>query len=344
MRWRLSVKNNLFLSVLMLYCEAVTCAEATIYPLTIENCGLKETFTATPTRVVTIGQHETELLLALGLENNIRGTAVWFSKLPPDLEKEGHSLKRLADNAPGFEAVAAQNPDLVLAQYSWHVGPQGEVATRAQLEQLGIKTWISPADCLGKSVTDSSNGDGARTTPYTLDYIFQEIRELSSIFNVSDRGKQLEKTLSDRIAAARQQVSGATQKPLRIVYWFSSSRLKGDPWVAGSDGAPGWISKTLGVENIVKSHEEWPAVTWEHIVQSKPDIIVIASMERRLYPADEVSVKKTFLQSDPVTREMPAVKQGNIVIVPAMSLNPSLRNVEAVELISGQIAALQKKS
>ncbi len=62
-------------------------------------------------------------------------------------------------------------------------------------------------------------------------------------------------------------------------------------------------------------------------------------MARRLYPADDVAVKKHFLQSDPVTREMPAVKNGHIVVVPAMSLNPSLRNVEAVELIGQQIAA-----
>lgn len=80
-------------------------------------------------------------------------------------------------------------------------------------------------------------------------------------------------------------------------------------------------------------------MTWEHIVKSQPDIIVIASMERRLYPADDVAAKKRFLETDPVTREMPAVRQGHIVVVPAMSLNPSLRNVEAVELISQQINA-----
>ena len=80
-------------------------------------------------------------------------------------------------------------------------------------------------------------------------------------------------------------------------------------------------------------------MSWEQIAQSQPDIIVIASMDRRLYPADDVAVKQAFLASDPVTREMSAVKQGHIVVVPAMSLNPSLRNVDAVELISQQIAA-----
>lgn len=301
----------------------------TRYPITIENCGIKETFTHAPSRVVTIGQHETELMLALGLADKIAGTTVWFGALPDDVSAQDARLKRLAENAPGFEAVVAQRPELVLAQYSWHVGPQGEVATRQQFEQLGIKTWISPADCTDKAVTATSNGDGARSAPYSIDIILEEITALARIFDVPARGEALKQKVSGRIATAQQHA----QAPLKVVYWFSSSRLKGDPWVAGNKGAPGWISKTLGLTNIIDSGEEWPAVTWEHIVKSQPDIIVIASMDRRLHPADDVVTKKRFLETDPVTREMAAVRQGNIVVVPAMSLDPSLRNVEAVELI-----------
>ncbi|MDV5358166.1 ABC transporter substrate-binding protein [Enterobacter asburiae] len=323
---------------------ACTSAFATTWPVSVENCGSIETFKQPPARVVTIGQHETELLLSLGLEKKIVGTSVWFGKLPPELESKGAGLKRLADNSPGFEAVVAQKPELVLAQYSWHVGPQGEVATRQQFEQLGVKTWISPADCTGKSVTSSSNSDGARTEPYTLDSIIGEITQLSQIFDVTDRGEALKNKLASRIAHAQQQDGALAKHPLKVVFWFSSSRLKGDPWVAGNAGAPGWISKTLGLQNIIRSSEEWPAVTWEHIAQSQPDIIVIASMERRLYPADDASVKKAFLQNDPVTREMTAVKQNHIIIVPAMSLNPSLRNVDAVELIGKQLSSYRNEN
>lgn len=324
----------LLLTVLLSFPLAGAAADG--YPLTMENCGLKETFNHPPSRVVTIGQHETELMLALGLEEKIAGTAVWFGPLPDEVRERGAGLKRLAENAPGFEAVVAQRPELVLAQYSWHVGPQGEVATRQQFEQLGINTWISPADCTAKAVTATSNGDGARSKPYSINAVFDEITALARIFNVPARGEALKQRLSRRIAVAQQQ---SHARPLKVVYWFSSTRLKGDPWVAGSKGAPGWISQTLGLTNIIDSDEEWPAVTWERIVQSQPDIIVIASMDRRLYPADDVAAKKRFLETDPVTREMPAVREGHIVVVPAMSLNPSLRNVEAVELISQQMNA-----
>jgi len=333
----MKLTSPLIMSAILLF--PLASLGATNYPLTVENCGFKETFSQAPSRVVTIGQHETELMLALGLEEKIVGTSVWFGALPDDLKQQGEKLKRLAENAPGFEAVAAQRPELVLAQYSWHVGPQGEVATRQQFEQLGIKSWVSPADCTAKTVTSTSNGDGARSEPYSIDIIFDEITALSRIFDVPQRGEALKQKLSERIAAVLKQSRIKRSTPLKVVYWFSSTRLKGDPWVAGNKGAPGWISKTLGLSNIIDSDEEWPAVTWEYIVKAQPDIIVIASMDRRLYPADDVTTKKRFLETDPVTREMPAVKQGHIAVVPAMSLNPSLRNVEAVELIGQQIHA-----
>jgi len=325
-------------AILILSCSPVM---ANPFPLTVRNCGSVETFQYPPARVVTIGQHVTELMLSLGLSNKIAGTAVWFGQLPTELAQSGRNLKRIADNSPGFEAVVARNPDLVMAQYSWHVGPQGEVASRQQFEQLGIKTWISPADCEGKSVTATSNGDGARTAPYSLNAIYDEITQLAAIFDVTSRGEELKNSLAQRVAQAQKQIEKQNTRPLKIVYWFSSTRLQGDPWIAGNLGAPGWITHTLGLKNIIDSSEEWPAVTWEHIAQSQPDIIVIASMDRRLYPADDVAVKKAFLEKDPVTREMKAVRQGHIVVVPAMALNPSLRNVDALELISQQVAAFK---
>ena len=91
---------------------------------------------------MTVGQHETELLLALGLEKTIAATSVWFGTLPPTLEDAGKNLPGLRI-IPSFEAVVGQKPELVLAQYHWHIGPQGEVGTREQFASLGINTWIS---------------------------------------------------------------------------------------------------------------------------------------------------------------------------------------------------------
>ncbi len=111
---------------------------------------------------------------------------------------------RLADNSPSFEAVVGQKPELVLAQYHWHIGPQGEVGTREQFASLGINTWISPADCTDKAVTEKSNADGARSAPFSLAEITREVTDLATIFDVSARGEQLNHTLTERIKRPRR--------------------------------------------------------------------------------------------------------------------------------------------
>jgi len=87
------IKKLVLASVLATLANSVIAAQ--VYPLTVENCGIKETFTRAPQRVVTVGQHETELLLALGLEKKISATSVWFGPLPDAVAERGKGLKKL---------------------------------------------------------------------------------------------------------------------------------------------------------------------------------------------------------------------------------------------------------
>ena len=111
-------------------------AAPTKYPLTLENCRETITFNAAPKRVVAIGQTQTEILYALGLGDRVVGTAVWFSPVAKPYEAVNAKVKRLADNDPSFEAVLAQEPDLVTAMFEWHVGPNGIVGKRDQFAKV----------------------------------------------------------------------------------------------------------------------------------------------------------------------------------------------------------------
>ena len=102
-------------------------AASTAYPLTITNCSQPVTFEKAPEKTVSIGQGMTEILFSLGLSDKIVGTAVWVGPVLPAYEEVNKSIKRLADNDPSFESVAGQEPDLVAAEFEWHVGTQGSV-------------------------------------------------------------------------------------------------------------------------------------------------------------------------------------------------------------------------
>jgi len=312
-------------------------AGPTHYPLTIRNCGVDVTFAKAPQRAVSIGQSSTEILLSLGLADRIVGTAVWFGPVLKGYEAANDKIKRLADNDPSFESVVGQEPDLVTAQYEWHVGPNGSVGKREQFAELGIPTYIAPADCVEKD--NSGGGDGVRKQLFSMDLVYQEIHDLAAIFDVGDRGDALVAQLKQREAAAIAEVAGIKGSNVPVVFWFSSKEVQGDAFMAGKNGVPAYIMQTLGARNIIKTEEEWPSVSWEQVAASDPAIIVIAEMSRRRYAADDPAVKLNFLATDPVVGKLPAVRDKHFVMMDVQAMEASIRAVDGIEALANGIKA-----
>ena len=307
----------------------------TSYPLTIENCGVQVTFDAVPETAVTVGQAGTEVLYALGLGDKVAGTSVWFTEVLPEFAALNAGIERLADNDPSFESVVDKRPDIVVAQYEWHIGPQGIVATRDQFTDLGIPTYVLPADCWAKD--NSTGSDGTRLAMFEMDSIYAGVTELAQIFDVSEKGEALVADLKAREAAAIETAAALDLQDASAVFWFSSTEMDIDPFVAGRKGPPGYMMEKLGLRNVVESDEEWPVVSWESIARANPSVIVVAEMDRRRFEADDVEKKLEFLRTDPVASQMDAVKNNRIVILNAHSMDPSIRNVTALETLAGAL-------
>lgn len=311
-------------------------AAPTQYPLTLENCRESVTFAAPPKRVVAIGQTQTEILYALGLGDRVVGTAVWFSPVAKPYEAVNAKVKRLADNDPSFEAVLAQEPDLVTAMFEWHVGPNGIVGKRAQFAGVKVPTYVSPADCVGKD--NSGAGDGVRTQMFTMELVYRNIREFGQIFDVSDRAEALVAELKAREDKAVAAVASLKARDVPVVVWFSSRDIKGDGFMAGKNGVPAYILSKLGARNIITTNEEWPLVGWESIAGANPAVIVAVKMDRRRFPADDIEKKLDFLKTDPVASKLDAVKHNRIVILDVGATCAGLDTVDGIEALAKAIS------
>lgn len=315
---------------------AVPAQAETAYPLKLANCGVDLTFDQAPDSAVTVGQAATEILYSLGLGDKVKGTSVWFTDVLPEFAALNANVERLADNDPSFESVVAKRPGLVAVEYEWHVGPQGIVATREQFADVGIPTYTLPADCTGKD--NSTGSDGTRTAMYSMDSVYQGVSELAQIFDIADAGEALVADLKAREAAAIAKAKALDLQDASALFWFSSAEMGADPFVAGNGGAPAYMMQALGLTNVVDSAEEWPTVSWETIARANPSVIVVARMERRRFPADDVENKLAFLRSDPVASQMDAVKNGRIVILDAHGMDPSIRNISSLEALAEALA------
>ncbi|MDZ5111840.1 ABC transporter substrate-binding protein [Pseudomonas putida] len=312
-------------------------AAATHYPLTVDNCGKPQTFAQAPQRTVTIGQAGTEMLYALGLGDKLAATSLWFNNVLPEYQMQNAKVPRLADNEPSFEAVVGKRPQLVTVQFEWMVGAQGVVGTREQFDELGIPTYLLPSDCEGKD--NLVGADGTRLQAFQVDTIYKSVSQLAAIFDVQDRGTALNSELRSRLDSARAQLADKDLAATSALFWFSSADLHTDPYVAGRQGVADFMLRTLGVRNVVESSEEWPTVGWETLAKANPTWLIIARMDRRRYPADDYEKKLAFLRSDPVTRNMDAVKHDRIIILDADAMQAGIRLFSGLQTLAAAFAS-----
>ncbi|WP_103510370.1 ABC transporter substrate-binding protein [Streptomyces sp. SM13] len=296
------------------------------FPLTLENCGRTVTVEAPPRRAVSVDQGSTEILLSLGLADRLAGTATWSDPVMKGLEKANADVERISENRPSSEKVLDKEPDFLSASFASTLA-KGGVAPREQFEKLGVPTYISPADCTGKD--NSGGGDGARTAPLTMDSVYTEVRELAQVFGVPERGDALVKKLRGRVAKATEGIDGSNAS---LLYWFSDSKA---PYLAGCCGAPGVITKELGAKNVFDdTHDEWPQISWETVADRNPDVLVIGDLSRTTQTAESADKKIEFLESNPVTKTMDAVKNRRYVLLSGQAMNPTIRTVEGLERVA----------
>lgn len=296
------------------------------FPVTLKNCGRTVTVQAPPERAVSVDQGSTEILLSLGLADRLAATATWTDPVMKGLEKANAGVERISENRPSSEKVLDQEPDFLSASFTSTLA-KGGVAPREQFEQLGVPTYISPADCAGKD--NSGGGDGARTAPLTMDSVYTEVRELARVFGVPERGDALVKKLRARVERA---TDGVDASDTSLLYWFSDSKA---PYLAGCCGAPGVITEELGAKNVFDdTRDEWPQISWETVADRNPDVLVIGDLTRTTQTAESAAKKIDFLESNPVTRTMDAVKNRRYVLLSGQALNPTIRTVEGLERVA----------
>ncbi|MDR7342899.1 iron complex transport system substrate-binding protein [Pantoea alhagi] len=312
---------------------SVSSVFATTYPLTIENCGYKETFTAAPERVVALGQNTAEILMLLGLEDKIAATAFWPSKVLPALAEKNSKIKTLTVEIPTLESILAQNPDFVAAQLPLLMGPESKVVKREDLATLGVNSYMSPGMC----ATKKASGDmyGSRQKLWDMTYLYQEIEDFAKIFNVEARGQALIADFKKREINLRQEFGKNNDRA--FVFWFSSSSPSSDAYVGGKNSASGFIANVLGGHNAITSETEWPTVGWESIIAANPDVIVVSSLDRNRWALDNAQEKINFLKSDPAVSQLDAVKKGHIVVMDGQAMNPTIRTLYGAEQVGEQL-------
>lgn len=285
-------------------------------PVTLENCGFESSYTTPPERAVTMNQAATEVMLALGLEDRMVGTAYLDDQILPQFEEAYTSVPVLSDQYPSQEILFAADPDFVYGSYSSAFGEEA-AGSREMLAELEIGSYVSPMACADRSL---------RPEVVEFDDIFGEIRDIGAIFGVSDRAEAYIAELQMELDEIQTALESSDES--LSVFWFDSGT--DIPYVGACCGAPGLIMRTLGLENILPDLPgSWAEANWEDVVTADADVIVLIDASWDL-AADKIAL----LKANPAYAEMQAVQNERYVTIPFSYTTAGIRNVDAVRLIA----------
>ncbi|MDT0308842.1 ABC transporter substrate-binding protein [Streptomyces sp. DSM 44917] len=280
------------------------------FPVTVENCGVSTTYEAPPERVVTIHQHPAELMLALGLQDAMAGTAYPDSAVLPEYREAYEAIPELAAEEPSFEQVLEAEPDLVYGGYG-SAFAEREGRSRQAFEDAGIATHLNREYC----------EDG----PVTLEDAYEEIRTVGRIFGVPDRAEELVAELAGRADAAAEAVRGAD--PVRVFVYDSGESA---PFTAGGLGLGQDLIRRAGGENVFGDLDAvFADGSWEQVVERRPDVIVIYDYGDE--DGGNVARKRDFLRAHPALAGLPAVREERFVVLPLTATLVGVRAPGAVE-------------
>lgn len=289
------------------------------FPLELTSCGRTTTLEQPVTAAVTLNQGATEVALALGLEEQLVGTAYLDDAVQPTLQEAYEAVPVLAAEYPTQEQLLAVEPDFAYASYASALEATA-AGTPTELEQLGVASHLSPFGC-----AEESDRPGA-----SFEAVWAEVDDVAAAFGVPERATGLREEQEQQLAAVEEAAAG---DGLRVLWYDSGDRT---PYVGGGDGGPQLVIDALGATNIFgETSGSWADVSWEKVVELEPDVIVLA--DAAWSSAEE---KRAYLERDPVLRDLTAVREGRFVTVPFSESTVGVRLVDGAASVAEQLQRL----
>ena len=208
-------------------------------------------FGKVPKRAVSAAHFTTEILLSIGAEKQMVGTAYPDNPILPSLKEKYDKIPILSMKNPTKEQFYAVKPDFLTG---WDSTVQDKnLGPIKELEKNGVQVYIM------KSLHSSD-----------INLVFEDILNYGKIFNLEDNAKKVVNKMKADLAAVQKKL------PKNKVKVFTYDSGDKTPFVVGGDSIGNTIITLAGGDNIFKNIKKaWADGNWEKVLVENPDIILI---------------------------------------------------------------------
>ena len=295
----------------------IIASPAFTYPVSIDSCNRTVTFESSPQRAVSNDTNITEMMLVLGLQDNMVGYSGIDDKgqIHPDLQASIANLQQISPEKATVEDLLGVNADFYFAGWNYGLKVNGDV-TPHRLELFGIQVY---------ELTESCIHLGPRPE-ISLEDMYQDLITLGKIFGIDDKAKSLVQEFKDEVASFLATLD-ITNEPLRVFVYDSGEK---NPFTAGKYAMPNALIKVAGGRNIFDDLEKsWTTVGWEGVIDRNPEIIIIVN-----YGQVSAEQKRQFMLTHPAFQDIDAIRNDRFVVLEYNEATPGPRNIEALKKLA----------
>ena len=303
------MKNIIIISLFTYLSAGPLLAEATV-----QSCNRSVTFENPPERAVSNDVNLTEMMLVLGLADQMvgyTGISGWKT-LDAEMRSGVKELPELSAKYPTKEVLVGADADFFFAGWNYGMKVGGEV-TPETLKPFGIKVYELTESC--SHIMDKDKA--------SLKDMYADILNLGKIFGVKSRAEALVESYKSELEIFKAKLVNIDEG-LRVFVYDSGEDA---PFTAGRYAMPTALIEAAGGQNIMDDfNKSWGTVTWEEVIDRDPQVVVIVN-----YGDVTAEQKREYMMSNPAFKNISAVKNNRFVTLEYVEATPGPRNIKAVK-------------
>lgn len=274
------------------------------------------------TRAISMSQATTEMLLALGLADQMVGTAFLEEDIYEPLADEYAKVKVLSDKWPSHEAFMAENPDFATG---WAVPFTKRAIPAKTIVDEGINIFV-PESMLS---TDS-----------TLNTYFEDMVMYGKIFGVQDAAETLVAEQKEKLVTIQNNLKDLPEKN---VFIFDSEDEQ--PFTVYEGYTTNFLN-LIGAKNIMSGQgidKTWDVASWEKVIAANPEYIIVCDYGVSMRNTDDFDAKVAKIKANPALQSIDAVKNDNFIRVKLSEITPGVRGVNVLERLAQEIHGIDPR-
>ena len=284
---------------------------------TVQSCNRSVTFESPPLAAISNDVNLTEMMLVLNLADRMVGyTGISGWKTLDEKMRAGiEELPELSAKYPSKEVLIGADTDFFFAGWNYGMTVGGEV-TPDTLKPFGIQVYELTESCFHVGEKGAAS----------MDDMYNDLRNLGAIFDVSDRAEGLIADYQSDLTAFLATQPALETAP-RVFVYDSGEDV---PFTAGRYAMPNALIEAAGGTNIMNDFEKsWATVGWEAVVERNPEVIVIVN-----YGEVTADQKRAFMINNPAFADIEAVRNDRFVVLEYVEATPGPRNIQAVKTLA----------